>query len=463
MENIMPKTLFDKIWENHTIKKLKSGQDLLFIDRHILHEVTTPQAYSGLRKAKRSVAQPHLTISFEDHVISTEPNRKGASFDIGNDMIASVRKNSKQYGITHFNANHRRQGIVHVAAPEQGIIQPGMTAVCGDSHTCTLGAMGSVAFGIGTSEVEHVLTTQTLSQYKPKNLRITIDGTLTDFVTAKDVILKLCQQLTVTGGTGYAIEYAGSFVRELPMDGRFTLCNMAIEMGAKIGLIKPDIKTWDYLKETRYAAPLVTQETLLHHWKQLYSDKDAIFDCEFSYNVADLKPQITWGVNPDQVIDIDSPIPVKNTKRAKKALAYMQLKPEEYLLEKPIDIVFIGSCTNSRISDLRSAADILKNNKVSKNTKVFIVPGSQAVKAQAEKEGIADIFKNAGCHWREPGCSMCASINREFVPSGQRCLSTSNRNFIGRQGPGSKTHLCSPIVAAASAITGVVTDPKALF
>jgi 3-isopropylmalate/(R)-2-methylmalate dehydratase large subunit len=455
-------TLFDKIWSRHVVKKLDDRRDLIFIDRHLLHEVTSPQAFESLSRAGRPVYQPNLVVSTEDHVVSTAPGREGAAFDNGRLMIDVARRNSQDFGIAHFDANHAQQGIVHVMAPEQGIIAPGMTAVCGDSHTCTLGAMGAVAFGIGTSEVEHVLATQTLAAVKPKNLRVRIEGELQPGVSAKDVILKLCRLLTAGGGVGYAVEYAGGFVRALNMAGRFTLCNMSIEMGARIGLVAPDETTFAYLEKARYSPLLDHREAALAAWAGLRSDEDAVFDREIDLNVSSLKPQITWGTSPDQVVDLDEAISPDTVGKAVHALDYMGLKAGERMLGMPVDVVFIGSCTNGRIEDLRAAAEVARGRRVDTGVQAFVVPGSQAVKAQAEREGIAEIFMKAGFAWGEPGCSMCASINREFVPPGQRSVSTSNRNFVGRQGPGARTHLASPAVAAAAAIAGAITDPRSL-
>ncbi|HSK39384.1 MAG TPA: 3-isopropylmalate dehydratase large subunit, partial [Arenibaculum sp.] len=452
----MAQTLFDKIWAGHLVKKLDDRRDLLFIDRHLLHEVTSPQAFESLDRAGRAVYQPGLAVATEDHVVSTEPGRSGASFEGGQMMIDVARRNSQRSGIAHFHANHARQGILHVMAPEQGIIAPGMTAVCGDSHTCTLGAMGAVAFGIGTSEVEHVLATQTLVLAKPGNLRVRLEGRLAHGVGAKDVILKLCRLLTVGGGTGYAIEYAGSFVDALEMDGRFTLCNMSIEMGARIGLIAPDEVTCRYLETARYSPLRDHREAALRAWADLATDEGAVFDRQVDLDVSSLGPQITWGTTPDQVVDLDEAIAPDMSDRTRRALDYMGLEPGERLLEKPVDVVFIGSCTNGRIEDLRAAAAVARGHRVDPRVRAYVVPGSQAVKAQAEREGLADVFRQAGFEWREPGCSMCASINREFVPPGRRCVSTTNRNFVGRQGPGARTHLASPAVAAAAAVTGAV-------
>lgn len=458
----MARTLFDKIWDAHVVKRLDERRDLLFVDRHLLHEVTTPQAFEGLDRAGRRVYQPRLAVATEDHVVSTEPGRTGAAFDAGRTMIEVARENSRRFGIAHFDSGHPQQGIVHVIAPEQGIVAPGMTAVCGDSHTCTLGAMGAVAFGIGTSEVEHVLATQTLAAARPRNLRVRIEGRLPAGVAAKDVVLKLCRLLTAGGGTGYAIEYAGGFVRALGMEGRFTLCNMSIEMGARIGLIAPDEVTFRYIGNARYSPLLDHREAALRAWADLRSDEGAAFDREVGLDVSSLAPQVTWGTSPDQVVDLDEPIAPEADERARPALDYMGLRAGERLLGTPVEVVFIGSCTNGRIEDLRAAASIVRGRRVDRRVRAYVVPGSQAVKALAEREGLAEAFQEAGFEWREPGCSMCASINREFVPPGSRCVSTTNRNFVGRQGPGARTHLASPAVAAAAALAGAIADPRGL-
>ena len=370
----MAQTLFDKIWSRHLVKKLDERRDLIFIDRHILHEVTSPQAFESLGRAGRPLLQPNLVVATEDHVVSTEPGREGAAFENGRLMLDTARRNSRDFGIAHFDANHAQQGIVHVMAPEQGIIAPGMTAVCGDSHTCTLGAMGAVAFGIGTSEVEHALATQTLAVTKPKNLRVRIEGGLPAGVSAKDVILKLCRLLTAGGGTGYAIEYAGGFVRALEMAGRFTLCNMSIEMGARIGLVAPDETTFAYLEKARYSPLLDHREAALAAWGTLHTDEDAVFDREIVLDVSALKPQITWGTSPDQVVDLDEEIAPGRADKADRALDYMGLKAGERMLGLPIDMVFIGSCTNGRIEDLRAAAEVARGRRVDPGVQAFVVP-----------------------------------------------------------------------------------------
>jgi 3-isopropylmalate/(R)-2-methylmalate dehydratase large subunit len=455
----MSRTLFDKIWDSHVVKKLDDGRDVLFMDRQLLHEVTSPQAYEGLLKKGRRVLFPQLTLSTEDHVVSTEPGRSGASFAEGMQMIDHARVNAARFGIAHFEARHRQQGIVHVMAPELGVISPGMTVVCGDSHTCTLGALGAVAFGIGTSEVEHVLATQSIVQARPKSMRVWLGGEPRNAVSAKDVILRVCRAVTVAGGTGYAIEYAGPYVAGLGMEGRFTLCNMSIEMGARIGIVAPDQTTFDFLADAQHALRGLEREEALRAWRELYSDDGAAFASELRLDISKLGPQITWGTNPDQVVSLDEPIESDGSARAALAFEYMGLRRGDVMLGQPIDTVFIGSCTNGRLGDLRAAAQLVRGGKVDPRVRALVVPGSQRVKRLAEEEGIADTFRDAGFEWREPGCSMCASINRDFVEPGQRSVSTTNRNFVGRQGPGARTHLASPLVAAASALAGEVADP----
>lgn len=458
----MKLTLFEKIWNSHVVKTLDDERDLVFIDRQVLHEVTSPQAYEGLQKGGRAVLYPKFTISTEDHVVSTDVGRDGASFPEGAQMIRHARINAARYGISHFDARHRDQGIVHVMAPELGLITPGMTVVCGDSHTCTLGALGAVALGIGTTEVEHVLATQCIVQRRPKSMRVRIEGIAGAGVSAKDVILSVCRELTVAGGTGHAIEYAGSYVSALGMEGRFTLCNMSIEMGARIGLVAPDAKTFEFLEQLP-SSPLKTHgDGALRAWRALQSDADAVFSREIVVDVSTLAPQITWGTNPDQVVALDERIAFDGSARARLALDYMGLNAGQAMLGQPVDTVFIGSCTNGRIGDLRAAARVVRGRKVSPRVRALVVPGSQRVKRQAEQEGLADEFIAAGFEWREPGCSMCASINRDFVAPGERSVSTTNRNFIGRQGPGARTHLASPAVAAATALAGEVADPRRL-
>lgn len=456
----MSRTLFDKIWEQHVIKTCADGADLLFIDRHLIHEVTSPQAFSGLAIEGRSVRHPELTVSVEDHLVATDPDRRGASFATGDALIASARGNANACGIRHFDVSDADHGIVHVIAAELGIVLPGTTAVCGDSHTCTLGALAAVAFGIGTSDVEHVLVTQTLRQKKPGNLLARIEGTPGPQVCAKDVILKLCGQLTAAGATGHAIEFAGSFVRDLGMDGRFTLCNMSIEVGARIGLIAPDACTLDYLQGVASRVRGRIDSALLRAMQDYRSDAGAQFAKTVSLDVSGLAPQITWGTSPDQVIDIDATIDAERSERTQSSLDYMRVARGSRLLGKRIDQVFIGSCTNGRLADLRAAAAIVRGSRIERHVMARVVPGSKAVKRAAEAEGLHETFIDAGFSWGEPGCSMCCGINGERVAPGDRCVSTSNRNFIGRQGPGALTHLASPQVAAASALAGEIADPR---
>lgn len=456
----MNKTLFDKIWEQHVVKTCADGFDLLFIDRNLIHEVTSPQAFSGLAISGRSVRHPELTVSIEDHLVSTDAGRRGASFATGQALVARARSNARTCGIRHFDVDDTNHGIVHMIAAELGIVLPGMTAVCGDSHTCTLGALSAVAFGIGTSEIEHVLVTQTLRQKKPKNMLVRIEGTPDPQVSAKDVILKLCRQLTAAGATGHAIEFAGSFVRGLGMDGRFTLCNMSIEVGARIGVIAPDAWTVHYLREAANRVGGHMDPALLRAMDDYRSDGRAQFDKAVTLDVSGLAPQITWGTSPDHVIDIDATINADRSERTQSSLDYMRVARGSRLMGKRIDQVFIGSCTNGRLSDLRAAAAIVSGSRVARHVKARVVPGSKAVKRAAEAEGLHEAFIDAGFSWGEPGCSMCCGINGEFVAPGARCVSTSNRNFIGRQGPGALTHLASPQVAAASALAGAIADPR---
>lgn len=459
----MAHTQFDKVWDAHVVRKLDGGRDLLFIDRQLLHEVTSPQAYEGLLKKERAVLFPALNVSTEDHVVSTEPGRSGASFAEGREMIEHARVNARRFGIAHFHAQHRDQGIVHVMAPELGMVLPGMTAVCGDSHTCTLGALGVIAFGVGTSEVEHVMATQCLVMPRPKNMRVWLDGTVAAGVTAKDVILRVLRVVTVAGGTGHAVEYAGPYVRALGMEGRFTLCNMSIEMGARIGMIAPDQTTFDYVAGTAHS-PLAKfgDDQALAAWRQIKTDEDARFDSEVRLDLSSLVPQITWGTNPDQVVALDEPIDADASRRSDVSLEYMGLKRGDVLQGQPIHTVFIGSCTNGRLVDLRAAAEVVRGRRVDPRVRALVVPGSQQVKRLAEAEGLHEVFRAAGFEWREPGCSMCASINRDYVEPGHRSVSTSNRNFVGRQGPGARTHLASPMVATASALAGHIADPRSL-
>lgn len=461
----MAQTLLDKIWEKHTVKTLQDGTTLLYIDRHLVHEVTSPQAFEGLRLQKRSVRKPNLTFATMDHNVPTK-DVNTISDSIAKQQIETLVTNCTEFGVTLFGMDSDKRGIVHVIGPELGITLPGTTIVCGDSHTATHGAFGALAFGIGTSEVEHVLTTQCLQQKKPKSFRVNFTGKLAKRVTAKDMILKLISVIGTAGGTGYVLEYTGEAIRALSMESRMSLCNMSIEAGARAGLIAPDQVTFDYFTSTsREFAPQGAElEKAIKYWKSFQSDDDAFYDREITIDCTDLAPQISWGTTPSMIINIDEPVPqpdkVKNctTSDAEKALQYMGLKPGQKLTETSVDVVFIGSCTNSRIEDLRAAAEIFRGKKVQPHVQTLVVPGSFKVKKQAEAEGLDKIFKDAGAEWREPGCSMCLAMNPDKLTDGQRCASTSNRNFEGRQGKGGRTHLVSPQMAAAAAVAGHFVD-----
>jgi 3-isopropylmalate/(R)-2-methylmalate dehydratase large subunit len=464
----MAKTLYDKLWDAHFITELE-GDGLLYIDRHLIHEVTSPQAFAGLKQQQRKVRQPGLTIATMDHSISTRSLDLQACGPQNALQLQTLLQNCQAHNIMLFPVGDSRQGIVHVMGPEQGLIWPGMTVVCGDSHTATHGALGTLAFGIGTSDVEHVLATQTLRQRKAKNLRITLNGRLAPGVFAKDIILAVIGQLTSAGATGYVIEYAGEAIRQLGMAARMTICNMSIEAGAKAGIIVPDDITIDYLKHKPFAPDAASWDSAVAYWRSFYSDAGAQFDKELTLDVSTLAPQVTWGTNPGQVIAIDGRVPdpagfadPKLQEAARRALDYVQLTAGTALADIALSHVFIGSCTNSRIEDLREAAQIAAKGKVAANVKAIVVPGSMQVKQQAEAEGLHDIFRQAGFEWRLPGCSMCLGMNDDTLQPGDRCASTSNRNFEGRQGRGSFTHLVSPATAAASALAGTLFDPRKL-
>ncbi|QIQ41625.1 MAG: 3-isopropylmalate dehydratase large subunit (plasmid) [Buchnera aphidicola (Aphis urticata)] len=465
----MKKTLYEKIYDAHIVHKEKENISILYIDLHLLHEVTSPQAFDGLRKKNRLVRQPKKTFATMDHNVSTVSKNIDASGPMAKIQMEQLIKNCNEFNISLYDLNNLNQGIVHVIGPENGMTLPGTTIVCGDSHTSTHGAFGALAFGIGTSEVEHVLATQTLKQQRFKNMKIEIIGRITNFITAKDVILFVIGQLGASGGSGYVIEFCGNIIKDMSMEQRMTVCNMAIEMGAKSALIAPDEITYTYLKDKLYSPYGQHWRDAIDYWKTLKTDKDAVFDKALTIDVTDLSPQITWGTSPDQVLSINQKIPdykffndpiKKNL--AKSACNYMNLKPGMYLTEVKVDKVFIGSCTNSRIEDLRSAAEILKNKTISNNVKAIVVPGSGLVKKQAEKEGLDKIFLNAGFEWRLPGCSMCLGMNDDKLYNSERCASTSNRNFEGRQGRGGRTHLVSPVMAAAAAIHGKFFDVRNL-
>jgi len=459
------KTLFDKIWDDHLVHEDEDGTSLIYIDRHLIHEVTSPQAFEGLRMAGRNVRAPHLKLAVVDHNVPTTDRSKGIEDDESRLQVETLAKNCEEYGIDYFDEVDPRQGIVHVVGPEQGFTLPGTTIVCGDSHTATHGAFGALAFGIGTSEVEHVLATQTLIQKKNKNMRITVEGTTPPSVTAKDIILAIIGEMGTAGATGHVIEYAGQAIRELSMEGRMTVCNMSIEGGGRAGLIAPDQKTFDYIKGRPYAPKGEEWESALRHWKELYSDEDAVFDRELTLDVNDLPPLVTWGTSPEDVVSVTGAVPdpqatADEGKRASmlRSLEYMGLTPGTQITDIPIDRVFIGSCTNGRIEDLREVADVVKGKHVDENVHAMIVPGSGLVKQQAEDEGLSKIFLAAGFEWREPGCSMCLGMNPDQLGPQERCASTSNRNFEGRQGRKGRTHLVSPAMAAAAAVAGHFVD-----
>ncbi len=466
----MPKTLFDKIWESHVVAEQPESPAILYIDLHLVHEVTSPQAFTGLRQRGLKVRRPDKTLATMDHSIPTTPVNVPITDAMAAAQIKQMETNAAEFGITLHGMTSPHRGIVHVIGPELGRTQPGMTIVCGDSHTATHGAFGALAFGIGTSEVEHVLASQCLLQRKPKTFEVRVNGKLADGVSAKDIILALIAKIGVGGGTGHVFEFTGEAIRSLTMEQRMTVCNMSIEGGARAGMIAPDEVTFEYLKGREFAPHGADWDKAVAYWKTLPSDEGAVYDKSITLNAADLEPMITYGTNPGMGMKITDRIPAVESfaepsqKAAfEKALTYMGLQPGQSLLGQKVDVVFIGSCTNSRISDLRLAAAMLKGRKVSANTRVMVVPGSQDVKKQAEQEGLDKIFKEAGAEWREAGCSLCISMNGDFVPSGQYCASTSNRNFEGRQGKGSRSFLVSPVTAAAIAITGVVTDPRTLL
>ena len=463
----MSKTLYDKIWQSHLINEQDDGTSLIYIDRHLVHEVTSPQAFEGLRLSNRKVNSPKRTLAVADHNVPTLDRELGIEEEDSRIQVEELDKNVEEFQIPYFNMNDTRQGIVHVIGPEQGFTQPGMTIVCGDSHTATHGAFGSLAFGIGTSEVEHVLATQTLIQKKAMNMLINITGNLDKIVTSKDLILYIIGKIGTAGGTGCVIEYSGNALRDMSMESRMTICNMSIEAGARAGMIAPDDITFNYLYEKPMAPKNEDWDKAVNWWKTLPSDSGAKFDKIVDIDATKVTQTITWGTSPEEIVSIDGTVPnpdkisdeVKQNK-IKRSIEYMGLTPGQKISDVEINTVFIGSCTNSRIEDIRSAAEIIKGKKVSTNVKALVVPGSGLVKKQAEEEGLDVIFKHAGFEWREPGCSMCLAMNSDKLNEGDRCASTSNRNFEGRQGKGGRTHLVSPEIAAASAITGKLTDPR---
>ena len=463
----MSKTLYDKIWDDHLVHTQDDGTSLLYVDRHLVHEVTSPQAFEGLRNSNRKVRQPNLTLAVADHNVPTSDRSKGISDEESKLQVETLEKNCDEFGIKLFGMNDKRQGIVHIIGPEQGFTQPGSIIVCGDSHTATHGAFGSLAFGIGTSEVEHVLATQTLVQKKSKNFRIKVDGKLSIGVTSKDVILQIIGKIGTAGGTGYVIEYAGSLISSLSVEQRMTICNMTIEGGARAGLIEPDEKIFNYLNGRPMSPKKENWDKALDYWSKLKSDGDANFDKEVTLDGKDILPMVTWGTSPQDVISIDGRIPNPENEAdedrknsIERSLKYMGLKPGTAIKDVKIDKVFIGSCTNGRIEDLRDAAKIVKNKKVAQHVYAMVVPGSGLVKQQAEQEGLDKVFKDSGFDWREPGCSMCLAMNADKLKPEERCASTSNRNFEGRQGRGGRTHLVSPGMAAAAAISGSLADVR---
>ena len=462
-----PRTLYDKIWDDHVVDTQPDGTCLLYIDRHLVHEVTSPQAFEGLRVAGRKVRAPEKTLAVVDHNVPTSDRSKGIEDPESRTQVETLAENARDFGIEYYDELDRRQGIVHIIGPEQGFTLPGTTIVCGDSHTSTHGAFGALAHGIGTSEVEHVLATQTLIQKKAKNMRITVDGQLPEGVTAKDIILAIIGEIGTAGGTGHVMEYAGEAIRALSMEGRMTICNMSIEGGARAGLVAPDEKTFAYLKDRPKAPKGMAWDMAVEYWKTLHTDEGAHFDREVRLDAANLPPIVTWGTSPEDVASITGTVPrpedaPSEQKKAAiaRALDYMGLKGGEKMTDIAIDRVFIGSCTNGRIEDLRAVAKIVEGKSVNANVNAMIVPGSGLVKMQAEAEGLDKIFRAAGFDWREPGCSMCLAMNADKLAPGERCASTSNRNFEGRQGFKGRTHLVSPIMAAAAAIAGRFVDVR---
>jgi 3-isopropylmalate/(R)-2-methylmalate dehydratase large subunit len=474
-ENGSPRTLFEKVWNTHTVREQSDDTPaVLYIDLHLVHEVTSPQAFSMLRERGLTVRRPDQTIGTMDHSTPTTPRNALGVIPVADAMAAKqldvFSKNCSDFGIPMYALGDEHQGIVHVIGPEKGLTQPGMTIVCGDSHTSTHGAFGALAFGIGTSEVGHVLATQTLLQNKPQTMAVNVDGRLGDGVTAKDIILAIIAKIGIGGGTGQVFEYRGEAIRNLSMEGRMTVCNMSIEGGARAGMVAPDDKTFEYISGRKHAPRGAAWDTALAKWRELPTDDGAVYDREITIRADELIPMITYGTNPGMGIPITAAVPAPadepdyNKKTAlDKALTYMDLTPGQKLLGKAIDVVFIGSCTNSRISDLRQAADFVKGRKVADSVRMMVVPGSQQVKQQAENEGLDEVFKAAGAEWREAGCSMCIAMNGDQLQPGQYAVSTSNRNFEGRQGKGGRTFLASPLTAAAAAIAGVVTDPRAMM
>jgi len=463
------KTLFDKVWDSHVVEQVTDGPSVLYIDRHLIHEVTSPVAFAGLNRRGIKVLRPQNTVATPDHNVPTIDQHLPIQDLLSRSQVDKLTENCDEHGITLYGLNHQYQGIVHVIGPELGLTQPGMTIVCGDSHTATHGAFGSVAFGIGTSEVEMVLATQCILQPKPKKMRITVDGELSPGVTPKDVILYIISQISASGGTGYFIEYAGSVFQNMSMEGRMTVCNMSIECGSRGGLIAPDDITFEYMKGREFAPTGEAWDKAVAYWRSLQTDDDAVFDKELTFNAADIEPMITFGTNPGMGIGISANVPSGNdlTEKEKpsffKSLKYMDIEAGSPMNGKKVDYVFVGSCTNGRIEDLRAFTAFVKGKKKADNITAWIVPGSKQVEKQAIAEGLVDILKEAGFELRQPGCSACLAMNDDKIPEGNYAVSTSNRNFEGRQGPGARTFLASPLTAAATAITGKVTDPRELM
>ncbi len=467
--NAGPRTLFDKVWDAHVVERLPDGTCVLYIDRHLVHEVTSPQAFEGLRLAGRRVRRPDATIAVADHNIATSDRGHGIKEEESRIQVETLERNVADFGVPYFPVLDARQGIVHIIGPEQGISLPGMTIVCGDSHTSTHGAMGALAFGIGTSEVEHVLATQTLLQKPARNMLVQVDGTLPPGCTAKDLVLAIIGRIGTAGGNGHVIEYAGEAIRALDMAGRMTVCNMSIEAGARAGMIAPDATTFDYVRGRPYAPKGEALDRAIEYWSTLPSDPGAHYDTIVVMNAADVVPMVTWGTSPETAIPVTArvPDPADEPDEAKRAqlqrmLDYMDLTAGQDLLRLPVDVVFIGSCTNGRIEDIRAAAAVARGRHVAEGVRAMVVPGSGIVKQQAEQEGLDRILLDAGFEWREAGCSMCLGMNPDKLSAGQRCASTSNRNFEGRQGPGGRTHLVSPAMAAAAAVTGSFVDVRTL-
>jgi len=464
----MSKTLFDKVWDSHVVRSIKDGPDVFFIDRHFIHEVTSPVAFLGLKGRNNTVLYPQRTFATADHNTPTINQHLPVEDPLSANQLKALEENAAEWGISHWGLGHQKNGIVHVVGPENGITLPGATIVCGDSHTSTHGAFGAIAFGIGTSEVEMVLSTQCIMQPKPKKMRINIDGALGFGVTPKDVALYIISQLTTSGATGYFVEYAGEVFRNMSMEGRMTVCNLSIEMGARGGMIAPDQKTFDYIQGRQFTPKGNDWDKAMKYWETLYTEDDAVFDKELTFDGANIEPMITYGTNPGMGIGITSTIPNAEAVEGgvatyKKSLNYMAFNEGEDMIGKKVDFVFLGSCTNGRIEDFRAFASIVKGKKKADNITAWLVPGSHIVEQKIKEEGLLDIITDAGFTLREPGCSACLAMNADKIPSGKLAVSTSNRNFEGRQGPGSRTLLASPLVAAATAITGVVTDPRTLL